>query len=116
MLRRLGYRSRRGSFHSRLPQLIKELIIFRLSRRHHSLKKLRGSPLDIWNAYCEEGKTTDAVKFASILPDLAHEPQCELTITSSVHCDLTLLLHSMAKPARFVKIGVSKYCCWLCEK
>lgn len=68
------------------------------------------------NTYCEEGEITDAIKFASMFPDLANEPQREIAITTSVHCELTLLLHSMANTAHFVKIGVSKHCCWLCEK
>lgn len=67
------------------------------------------------NAYCAEGKGTDSAKFSSRFPHLHDEPQDELTITSSVHCELTLLLHAMTSTTVPVKIGVSKYCCWLCE-
>lgn len=68
------------------------------------------------NAYCEKGNETDSKKFSSKFPKLDSMPQDERTLTTSVHCELTLLLHSITSNVYCVKIGISKHCCWLCEK
>lgn len=66
------------------------------------------------NTYCEKGNETDSEKFSLKFPKLDSMSQDERTITTSVHCELTLLLNSTT--SNCVKIGISKHCCWLCEK
>lgn len=73
--------------------------------------------MQIMNAYCKSEKETDKGKFFYRFSHLHDDdPQEELTLTTSVHCELTLILHSMANPVYPVTIGLSKHCCWLCEK
>lgn len=68
------------------------------------------------NTYCKKGEETGWTEFSYRFPHLHDEPQDEVTVTTSVHCELTLVLHSMSSTAYPVKIGLSKHCCWLCEK
>ncbi|MCJ1262386.1 hypothetical protein MMC22_002256 [Lobaria immixta] len=79
-------------------------------------EKVWRSAFKCMNAYCEKGNETDSKKFSSSFPKLDSMLQDERTLTTSVHCELTLLLHSITSNVYCVKIGISKHCCWLCEK
>ena len=68
------------------------------------------------NTYCRKGEETSSTKFFYRFSHLKDESQDELTLTTSVHCELTLALHSLSSTANPVKIGLSKHCCWLCER
>lgn len=59
----------------------------------------------------------DTTKFFDGFPRLhGNDPQDELTLTTSVHCELTLVLRSMGSPVYPVTIGLSKHCYRLCQK
>lgn len=79
-------------------------------------EKVWRSAFKSMNVYCQKGNETDFKKFSSSFPKLDSMPQDERTLTTSVHCELTLLLYSITSSVYCVKIGISKHCCWLCEK
>ncbi|MCJ1467438.1 hypothetical protein MMC07_006063 [Pseudocyphellaria aurata] len=96
----------------------------RVVRRIKKLGDYFGAAYDVAQIYqrypkasiqVTEGGIT-AKSFDARFPNLANEPLGEILIKTSVHCELTLLLHSIARTAHTVKIGVSKHYCWLCEK
>lgn len=70
------------------------------------------------NAYCKRGNRTDETNFFYKFSYLHDDgPQDELrTLTTSVDCESTSVLHSMENPVYPVPLGLSKHCCWLCEK
>lgn len=51
-----------------------------------------------------------------MFPKINREMEAKQTITTSVHCELTILVYMMTSSVNFIKIGVSKHCCWLCEQ